>query len=97
VATLVSVIFNFLLILTWRYDFGRTCWSRPPRSQWAEPLSQLASSGTNGNVPDRDLVLALDQKQAQALAQRFDRSARSSGHQEVRRARYIAILLDHTE
>jgi hypothetical protein len=96
VATLVSVIFNFLLILTWRYDFGRNVLEPTATSQWAEPLSQLASSGTNGNVPDRDLVLALDQKQALALAQRFDRIRKILGPQK-KKARYNAILSITTE
>jgi len=96
VATLVSVIFNFLLILTWRYDFGRNVLEPTAASMWAEPLTQLANSGGNGAVPDRDLVLALDQKQAQALAQRFDRIRKILGPQK-KKARYNAILSITTE
>ncbi len=96
VAALVSVIFNFLLILTWRYDFGRNVLEPTATSQWAEPLAQLADSGTNGKIPDRDLVLALDQKQAQALAQRFDRIRKILGPQK-KKARYNAILSITTE
>ncbi len=96
VATLVSVIFNFLLILTWRYDFGRNVLEPSTTSHWAEPLTQLANSGTNGSVPDRDLVLALDQKQALALAQRFERIRKILGP-EKKKARYNAILSVTTE
>lgn len=96
VAALVSVIFNFLLILTWRYDFGRNALEPTATAQWAEPLTQLADAGTNGKIPDRDLVLALDQKQAQALAQRFDRIRKILGPQK-KKARYNAILSVSTE
>jgi hypothetical protein len=96
VAALVSVIFNFLLILTWRYDFGRNVLEPTAASQWAEPLTQLADAGSNGKVPDRDLVLALDQKQAQALAQRFERITKILGPQK-KKARYNAILSITTE
>jgi hypothetical protein len=96
VAALVSVIFNFLLILTWRYDFGRNVLEPSATFHWAEPLNQLANSGTNDRVPDRDLVLALDQKQAQALAQRFERIRKILGPQK-KKARYNAILSITTE
>ncbi len=96
VAALVSVIFNFLLILTWRYDYGRNVLEPTAAAQWTEPLTQLADAGINGKVPDRDLVLALDQKQAQALAQRFDRVRKILGPQK-KKARYNAILSITTE
>jgi hypothetical protein len=96
VAALVSVIFNFLLILTWRYDFGRNVLEPSPAAQWSEPLAELANSGSNGKIPDRDLVLMLDQKQAQALAQRFDRVRKILGPQK-KKARYNAILSVTTE
>lgn len=96
VAALVSVIFNFLLILTWRYDFGRNVLEPTAASQWAEPLTQLADSGGNGRIPDRDLVLALDQRQAQALAQRFERVRKILGPQK-KKPRYNAVLSITTE
>jgi hypothetical protein len=96
VAALVSIIFNFLLILTWRYDFGRNVLEPTAASQWAGPLGQLAVQGSNGSVPDRDLVLALDQKQALALSQRFNRVHKMLGPQK-KKPRFNAILSVTTE
>src|SRR5688572_19938248 len=73
VASVLSVAFNFILILTWRYDFGRNVLEPTATAQWTEPLQELATKPGNGNVPDRDLVLALDQKKVEALSERFDR------------------------
>ena len=73
VAAVVSVSFNFLLILTWRYDFGRNVLEPTAAAQWAEPLQELAVKAGNGKVPDRDLVMALDQKHVAALSERFNR------------------------
>ena len=73
VAAVVSISFNFLLILTWRYDYGRNVLEPTAAAQWSEPLQELAKKGSNGKVPDRDLVLALDQKNAIALSERFNR------------------------
>jgi uncharacterized protein DUF4956 len=76
VAAVVSISFNFLLILTWRYDFGRNVLEpTAASSQWAQPLLELAGANGNGNgkIPDRDLVMALDQKNALALSERFNR------------------------
>jgi hypothetical protein len=96
VGAIVSVVFNFVLILTWRYDFGRSVLKPTAESQWNEPLSQLAESRVGGNVPDRDLVLALDQKQALALAERFDRVRKLLGPQG-KKPRFNAILSIKTE
>jgi hypothetical protein len=74
VAVVVSVAFNFLLILSWRYDFGRNVLEpTAASSQWAQPLLELAAGNGNGKIPDRDLVMALDQKNALALSERFNR------------------------
>jgi len=74
VAAVVSVAFNFLLILTWRYDFGRNVLEpTAASSQWAQPLLELAGGDGSGKIPDRDLVMALDQKNALALSDRFNR------------------------
>ncbi len=96
VGAIVSVVFNFVLILTWRYDFGRSVLKPTAASQWNEPLNHLAESRLGGNVPDRDLVLALDQKQAVALAERFDRVRKLLGPQG-KKPRYNAILSVKTE
>ena len=75
IGTIISVAFNFVILLTWRYDFGRSVLQPTAASQWSEPLKDLAKS-TNGNgdgVPDRDVMLALTPKKAEALAKRIDR------------------------
>lgn len=96
VATIVSVVFNFVLILTWRYDFGRNVLEPSASSQWADPLNELADRGGNGKVPDRDLVLALDQKQAIALAERFDRVRKILGP-SGKKPRFNGILSISTD
>jgi len=95
-ATIVSVLFNFILILTWRYDFGRGALEPTAASQWNAPLKELSKRGTGITVPDRELVLALDQKQVMALAQRFDRVRKLVGP-PGKKARYNAILVVTTE
>lgn len=96
VAAMLSIVFNFVLILTWRYDFGRSVLKPTAAAQWGEPLSELAQLQVGRKVPDRDLVLALDQKQARALAERFARVRRLLGPQG-RKPRYNAILCVTTE
>jgi uncharacterized protein DUF4956 len=73
VAALLSVIFNVVLLLIWRYDFGRNVLEPTAASQWAEPLSELATQKAGEKVPDRDLVVALTPKKVAALEERFDR------------------------
>lgn len=74
VALLLTVLFNFMLIALWRYDFGRPVLEPTAASTWAEPLEDLAGTDRGGvPVPDRDLVLALTPKKAEALAARFER------------------------
>jgi Domain of unknown function (DUF4956) len=74
VALLLSMIFNFVLVLIWRVDFGRPVLEPTAASQWADPLGDLAGKDQGGNtVPDRDLVLALTPRKVEALAERFGR------------------------
>ncbi|MBL0170191.1 MAG: DUF4956 domain-containing protein [Gemmatimonadaceae bacterium] len=74
VALLLTIIFNFVLVLIWRYDFGRTVLEPTAASQWAAPLQDLAGKDEGGHaIPDRDLVLALTPRKAEALAERFAR------------------------
>jgi hypothetical protein len=96
VGAILSIVVNFLLILTWRYDFGQGVLTPTAASQWGEPLNELAQHKGDRNVPDRDLVLALDQKQALALHERFARVRRLLGP-KGRKARYNAILTITTE
>lgn len=74
VALLLTVLFNFVLVALWRYDFGRPVLEPTAAATWAEPLHDLAGTDHGGvPVPDRDLVLALTPKKAEALAERFER------------------------
>ena len=74
VALLLTVLFNFVLVAIWRWDFGRPVLEPTASAQWAEPLHDLAGTDRGGvPVPDRDLVLALTPKKAEALAERFER------------------------
>ena len=90
VGVILSVTFNFVLLLTWRYDFGRSVLQPTAASKWAEPLNKLAQQ--NGqSVPDRDLVLALTPKKAEFLTARFKRVGASLGS-DAKKPRYNAIL-----
>ena len=91
VGVMVSVVFNFLLILIWRYDFGRNVLEPTASSQWTGPLTNLAEKRNGSTVPDRNLVLALTPNQVGALAQRFKRVRDVLGHDE-KKPRYNAIL-----
>lgn len=74
IGLLLSIIFNIVLVLVWRYDFGRSILEPTAASQWEAPLQDLAGTDDGGNkIPDRDLVLALTPAKAEVLAERFDR------------------------
>lgn len=96
VAAVVSVIFNFVLLLTWRYDFGRNVLEPTAASQWAGPLNELASSRGDGRVPDRDLVLALTPTKVGALAERFERVRKVLGP-KGKKPRFNAVLTVTTD
>jgi hypothetical protein len=96
VAAVVSMTFNFVLILTWRYDFGRNVLDPSASAQWTEPLQELTAKQGNGHVPDRDLVLALDQKRAIALSDRFNRVRKILGP-SGKKARFNSILSINTD
>ena len=91
VAAVLSVTFNFVVLLIWRYDFGRNVLEPTASSQWAEPLGDLAERNNNDSVPDRDLVLALSPRRAAVLAKRFNRVHRILGPTR-RKPRFNAIL-----
>lgn len=94
VAVVLSVIFNFVLLFTWRYDFGRNVLEPTAGSEWAEPLDELARRGTAGHgatVPDRDLVLALTPTKVGILAERFKRVQSVLGP-DAKEPRYNGIL-----
>jgi hypothetical protein len=92
VAAILSVIFNLVVLLAWRYDFGRNVLEPTASSQWAEPLGDLADNRVgSGPVPDRDLVLALSPKKAATLAKRFNRVRKILGPTK-KKPRFNAIL-----
>ena len=92
IALMLSCIFNFVLVLIWRYDFGRTVLEPTASSQWADPLGDLAGKDKGGNIiPDRDLVLALTPKKVEALAERFARVQIILGP-NGKKPRYDAVL-----
>jgi hypothetical protein len=91
IGLMVSVAFNFVVVLAWRADFGRNVLQPTAASQWSGPLQDLAKS-TNGNgVPDRDVMLALTPKKAEALAKRIDRVRAVLGPNKKKR-RYNSVL-----
>lgn len=74
IALMLSMLFNFVLVMIWRYDYGRPVLEPTAASEWAEPLGDLAKHPDKPDaVPDRDLVLALTPKKVEALADRFAR------------------------
>ncbi len=92
VAAVVSVTFNFVVLLAWRYDFGRNVLEPTASSQWTGPLGDLAvAKNGNGDVPDRDLVLALTPEKAQALTERFNRVSAILGS-NGKKSRFNAIV-----
>ena len=93
IGMMVSVAFNVVVLLTWRYDFGRSVLQPTAASQWSEPLKELAKAGNgNGNgVPDRDLMLALTPKKAEALSERINRVRAVLGPNK-KKPRYNSVL-----
>lgn len=92
VAAVLSVLFNLVMLLTWRYDFGRNVLEPTAASQWTEPLGDLADNKVGeGPVPDRDLVLALSPRKAATLAKRFNRVRKIIGPTK-NKPRFNAIL-----
>src|SRR5215211_2000668 len=73
VGALVTIVFNLISLLTWRYDYGRNILTPTASSQWAGPLETLASHTGAHEIPDRDLVLSLTPDRANVLADRFER------------------------
>lgn len=91
VGMVLTITFNFVMLLTWRYDYGRNVLSPTAASQWAGPLASLASQDAHDSVPDRDLVLTLSPKSADALADRFERVSDVLGKRK-KKPRYTAVL-----
>jgi uncharacterized protein DUF4956 len=90
VGAVVSIVFNFVLILTWRYDYGRNMLMPTAAAQWSRPLQALASPTGDHQIPDRDLMLSLTPEGANALADRFERVRDTIG--KKKKARYDSVL-----
>jgi hypothetical protein len=95
VGAVVSIFFNFVLIITWRYDYGRNMLMPTAAAQWSRPLQALASPTGAHQVPDRDLLLSLTPEKANALADRFDRVRDAMG--KKKKARYNSVLTITTD
>jgi hypothetical protein len=91
VGALISMVFNFVLLITWRYDYGRNVLTPSASSQWAGPLHTLASPTGDHEIPDRDLVLSLTPEKASALADRFKRVREVLGKKK-KKPRYTSVL-----
>jgi Domain of unknown function (DUF4956) len=91
VGVIVSVVFNYVMLVTWRYDYGRNLLTPTASAQWAWPLQTLAGPTGEREIPDRDLVLSLTPERAQALATRFDRVRTVLGKKN-KKPRFNAVL-----
>jgi hypothetical protein len=96
VGAVISVIFNFVLVLTWHYDYGRNMLMPTASAQWSRPLQALASPTGDHQIPDRDLVLSLTPENAAALADRFKRVQKAVGKKN-KKARFDSILTITTD
>lgn len=91
VGAILTIAFNFVLLLTWRYDYGRNVLTPTAASQWAGPLSSLANTGEHDAVPDRDLMLSLSPQTADKLAERFERVSDVLGKRK-KKPRFTSVL-----
>lgn len=91
IAFLVSVFFNLVVLLTWRYGFGRSVLASTVSAQWKEPLSSLASENELNKVPDREILLAMTPGKVSALADRFNRVQLIQGNGKHKQ-RFNAVL-----
>ncbi|HEX9249708.1 MAG TPA: DUF4956 domain-containing protein [Gemmatimonadaceae bacterium] len=96
VGAVISVVFNFVLIITWHYDYGRNMLMPTAAAQWSRPLQALASPTGDHQIPDRDLVLSLTPENAAALADRFKRVQKAVGSRK-KKARFDSILTVTTD
>jgi len=95
VGAVVSIIFNFVLLITWHYDYGRNMLMPTAAAQWSRPLQALASPTGSHQIPDRDLLLSLTPEKADALADRFERVRDAMG--KKKKARYNSVLTVTTD
>ena len=95
VGAVVSIVFNFVLLITWHYDYGRNMLMPTAAAQWSRPLQALASPTGDHQIPDRDLLLSLTPEKANALADRFGRVRDTIG--KKKKARYNSVLTIMTD
>jgi hypothetical protein len=91
VGAVLTVVFNLVTLLSWRYDYGRNVLTPTAASRWEAPLNSLATQSDLHGVPDRDLVLSLTPATAEALAERFERVSEALGNKK-KKPRYSAVL-----
>lgn len=96
VGAIVSIFFNYLLLFTWRYDYGRSLLTPTAQSQWLGPLHTLASPTGELEIPDRDLVLSLTPEKAEALSDRFGRVSDVLGKNK-KKPRFNSVLTVTTD
>jgi hypothetical protein len=96
VGAVISVVFNFVLVLTWHYDYGRNMLMPTASAQWSRPLQALASPTGDHQIPDRDLILSLTPENAAALADRFTRVQKAVGSKK-KKPRFDSILTITTD
>jgi hypothetical protein len=96
VGAVISMVFNFVLVLTWHYDYGRNMLMPTASAQWSRPLQALASPTGDHQIPDRDLILSLTPENAAALADRFTRVRKAVGSKN-KKPRFDSILTITTD
>ena len=96
VGAVISIFFNFVLLITWNYDYGRNMLMPTAAAQWSRPLQALASETGMHQIPDRDLVLSLTPEKADALAERFTRVSKTVGKKK-KKPRYDSVVTITTD
>lgn len=96
VGAVISIVFNFVLVITWHYDYGRNMLMPTASAQWSRPLQALASPTGDHQIPDRDLIMSLTPENAAALADRFTRVQKAVGKKKSK-PRYDSILTVTTD
>src|SRR5688572_13563402 len=92
IGAVLTIVFNLVMLWTWRSDYGRNVLTPTAASRWAGPLNSLAMTSEYDAVPDRDLVLTLSPKDANKLAERFSRVSDVLGGPKQKKPRFTAVL-----
>jgi hypothetical protein len=92
VGAVISIVFNFVILITWHYDYGRNMLMPTASAQWSRPLEALASPTGDHQIPDRDLILSLTPEKAEALADRFTRVSKTVGKKK-KKPRYDSLVV----